>query len=128
MGEYVMDWKYRFANFQWALTQLTNSLSENVSSGEVSKEVPVYFEVVSELALKSLNDYLTESGHIFQSPQEMLEVAFRENLIYDLVKWKKLLEKEPVSDDLNVLDNKIREGHRLFIGLHDKLNSKIPKM
>ena len=114
-------WLQRFQNYQRALTQLDNAIKSTEDKGidefsdlEIQGTIKC-FEMVFDLAWKTLQDYNTEQGYELKGPKNSIQQAFKDNLIKDGEQWEKILEKIRTSyyfvfDDLDKVLTRIKNN------------------
>lgn len=116
--------------FEQALLQLAKVLQEPES--EYIRDAAIQrFELIYELAWKTLQAYLSSLDLIVLSPKETLKVAHEQGLILDASAWSELHQQRNLTS--HTYDQKLADsvyeylkcqGLQLFIDLKDMLNRK----
>ena len=93
-------WKQRFQNFEKAYLLFDEAMqmdSEKLS--QLEKEGIIQrFEVVIELAWKTLKDYLENEGYdAVKNGKHAIRVAFQDEIITDAENWMEALKKRNVT-------------------------------
>ena len=90
-------WLQRFQNYQRALVRLGQALKttedryvEEFTDLEIQGTIKC-FEMVFDLSWKTLQDYLEEQGYDMKGPKNILEQAFKDNLLKDGDEWGQML-------------------------------------
>ena len=90
-------WLQRFQNYQRALVHLDQALKttedryvEEFTDLEIQGTIKC-FEMVFDLSWKTLQDYLEEQGYDMKGPKNILEQAFKDNLLKDGDEWGQML-------------------------------------
>lgn len=90
-------WLQRFQNYQRALVRLGQALKttedryvEEFTDLEIQGTIKC-FEMVFDLSWKTLQDYLEEQGYDMKGPKNILEQAFKDNLLKDGDEWAQML-------------------------------------
>lgn len=91
-------WLQRFQNYQRSLTHLDQAIKSTedkeidaFSDLEIQGTIKC-FEMVFDLSWKTLQDYLDEQGYEMKGPKNILEQAFKDNLLKDGDEWAKMLD------------------------------------
>ena len=105
-------WVQRFNNFEQALTALKTVLENKEFSNDIIIDAAIQrFEVTYELAWKTIQDYLYESGHKdFRGPKNVFIQAFQTGIIVDGQLWNDM------NKDRNVLSHEYvyEESREIF--------------
>lgn len=86
-------WRQRLANFQKALSQLTEFLEKPDLNKFEKQGLIQCFEYTFELAWKTMKDYLEEQGFMVKSPRMAIQTGFQIQLIKNGHVWIDALEK-----------------------------------
>jgi len=91
MGNEDIRWKQRYRNYQRSLANLRDAL-ETADPSRLEKQGTVKaFELVYELAWKTLQDYLQEAGITGAvGPKGVIRRAFHEGIITDGDAWNEM--------------------------------------
>ena len=88
-------WVQRFENFEKASTNLTET-TECIKQNGINKIYTMAliqaYEIVFELAWKTMKDYLQFNGIITDTPRETIKEAFSKNIISDGQIWIEMME------------------------------------
>ena len=88
-------WVQRFENFEKASTNLTET-TECIKQNGINKIYTMAliqaYEIVFELAWKTMKDYLEFNGIITDTPRETIKEAFSKNIISDGQIWIEMME------------------------------------
>ena len=92
--EQDVRWKQRFANFENAYASLREVLERRDIEEEVRIDAAIkHFELVFELAWKTLQDYLLAQGYIeYKGPRSVIGKSYQDKLIDDGLLWFLMLE------------------------------------
>ena len=123
-------WRQRFDNFDRALALLREVCERGVDSlSQLEKEGAIQrFEIVFELAWKTLKDYLEEGGIIVNpvTPRSVIKEAFGAKLLADAQLWiDMMLHRNLLAQtyDIKVFEVVLKEvEHRYFpalVALHE---------
>ena len=123
-------WRQRFDNFDRALALLREVCERGVDSlSQLEKEGAIQrFEIVFELAWKTLKDYLEEGGIIVTpvTPRSVIKEAFGAKLLADAQLWiDMMLHRNLLAHtyDIKVFEVVLKEvEHRYFpalVALHE---------
>lgn len=88
-------WKDRFQNYQLAIENINEAyecIQENGLNKIYIMALVQAFEMVFELAWKTIKDYLEYEGIKVDTPRETLKTAFLRNIITDGQTWIDMLE------------------------------------
>ncbi len=126
-------WVQRFENFEKASTNLTET-TECIKQNGINKIYTMAliqaYEIVFELAWKTMKDYLQFNGIITDTPRETIKEAFSKNIISDGQIWIEMMEtrnkashtyreeyaKRLCDDILNVYSKQITDLLEFFKG------------
>lgn len=91
MGDEVVRWKQRYRNYERSLANLREAL-ETVNPSRLEKQGTVKaFELAYELAWKTLQDYLRETGITDAvGPKGVIRRAFNEGIITGGDEWNEM--------------------------------------
>lgn len=88
-------WVQRFENFEKASTNLNETI-ECIKQNGINKIYTMAliqaYEIVFELAWKTMKDYLEFNGIITDTPRETIKEAFSKNIISDGQIWIEMME------------------------------------
>lgn len=88
-------WVQRFENFEKASTNLNETI-ECIKQNGINKIYTMAliqaYEIVFELAWKTMKDYLQFNGIITDTPRETIKEAFSKNIISDGQIWIEMME------------------------------------
>lgn len=130
-------WLQRFQNYQRALTHLDQALKsteaksiDEFSDLEIQGTIKC-FEMVFDLAWKTLQDYNTEQGYELKGPKNSIQQAFKDNLLKDGDEWAKMLDSR--NDSAHAYDGdmaveileKIRNSYYYLFDDLDKVLTRI---
>lgn len=130
-------WIQRFGNYKQALANFDETVA-CIKKEELSKIYTMAliqaFEIVFELAWKTMKDYLEFSGIIANTPRETIKEAFSANIIADGQMWINMMEArnktsyeyneeffQQVSQD--ILNNYSKQFANLSIYLESKIDN-----
>ncbi len=121
-------WEERMQDYQNALKSLADGLIENPNELEIDG-ILQRFEFTFELSWKCMKDYLEKEGIISSigSPREIINLAFKHNLINDGENWiNMMLDRNQLSHlyDNNVSRNIYLKIRTLYIKLMEDLLEK----
>ena len=85
-------WKQRFENFERSFFLFERTVKINNPSEAERMWLIQSFEIVFELAWKTLKDYLYELGYDVKSPRDVIKQAFQDDIIWDGDIWMKALK------------------------------------
>ena len=85
-------WKQRFSNYERAFQQLSKAVDRNTYDWLEQAGLIQMFEVVFELAWKTLRDKLEYEGLKTNSPREALKAAFQNGSIQNGELWIEALD------------------------------------
>ncbi len=126
-------WVQRFENFEKASTNLNETI-ECIKQNGINKIYTMAliqaYEIVFELAWKTMKDYLQFNGIITDTPRETIKEAFSKNIISDGQIWIEMMEtrnkashtyreeyaKRLCDDILNVYSKQITDLLEFFKG------------
>ena len=126
-------WVQRFENFEKASTNLTET-TECIKQNGINKIYTMAliqaYEIVFELAWKTMKDYLEFNGIITDTPRETIKEAFSKNIISDGQIWIEMMEarnktshtyreeyaKSMCDDILNIYSKQINNLLKFFKG------------
>lgn len=93
--DYSIRWKQRFQNFEKAYLLLNEVNNEFDNLNSLEKEGVVQrFEIVIELAWKTIKDYLENKGYgDVKNGKQAVRQAFQDGMIKDAEVWMNALEK-----------------------------------
>ncbi|MFH0734685.1 MAG: HI0074 family nucleotidyltransferase substrate-binding subunit [bacterium] len=135
INEKDIRWKQRFQNFEKAYNTFDRILKiPNPNEAEKMGLIQA-FEIVFELAWKTIKDYLMELGFDEKSPRDALKQAYQSGIITEGHTWMEALsnrnETVHTYDDklAEEMDNKIREKYfpvisNLYFYLKKEYNSE----
>lgn len=86
-------WLQRFENYQKAYSHLDELTQIQTPNWIEQTALIKVFEIIFELAWKTLKDYLESEGVIAKSPREVLKQSFQMGLINSGEEWLDALEK-----------------------------------
>ncbi len=86
-------WKQRFQNFENAFSFLSESLQKKNPSRLEEAGIIQSFEFTFELAWNTLKDFLEMKNVIAKYPRDVIQEAFRYEMITDGETWIDMLEK-----------------------------------
>ncbi len=126
-------WVQRFENFEKASINLNETI-ECIKQNGINKIYTMAliqtFEIVFELAWKTMKDYLEFNGIITDTPRETIKEAFSKNIISDGQIWIEMMEarnktshtyreeyaKSMCDDILNIYSKQINNLLKFFKG------------
>lgn len=130
-------WLQRFHNYQRTLTHLDQALKstedkeiDEFSDLEIQGTIKC-FEMVFDLAWKTLQDYNTEQGYELKGPKNSIQQAFKDNLIKDGDEWAKMLDSRNAAahayDEQMAIEilKKIRSSYYFLFDDLDKVLNRI---
>lgn len=85
-------WKYRFDNYSKAFLILKKALTIDQPSEVEKAGIIQFYEMVFELAWKTLKDYLMEEGFDVKSPRASIKQAIQMEVIDGGHEWMEALE------------------------------------
>lgn len=126
-------WVQRFENFEKAsinLNEITKCIKQNGINKIYTMALIQAYEIVFELAWKTMKDYLEFNGIITDTPRETIKEAFSKNIISDGQIWIEMMEarnktshtyreeyaKSMCDDILNIYSKQINNLLKFFKG------------
>ena len=131
--EQDIRWKQRFANFEKAITQLSEGIEQNSSTPfDIVKEGIIQrFEFTHELAWKVMKDFLEHEGFLnITGSRSATREAFNIKLITDGQSWMDMIESR--NETVHTYNGEILETeyrkivsnyHPLFIAFYEKMRT-----
>ena len=127
-------WHERFDNFKLALANINETngcIQQNGLNKIYTMALIQAYEIVFELAWKTLKDYLEYNGIKADTPREVIKEAFSNNIIENGQVWIEMMEarnktshtyKEELAKSLttDILNCYINEFERLLVFLNNK--------
>lgn len=84
-------WRQRFENYKKALAQLESALAiESPSNTEIAGTIQ-FFEIVFELAWKTMKDFAESKGTLVNNPRDTVKTAFEMEIITHGDDWLEAL-------------------------------------
>lgn len=123
-------WLQRYQNYQRALYHLDNAIKRGIENlNELEQQGLIKgFELVYELAWKTLQDYLHEIGYMnINGPRPVIEQAFKDGLISDGNAWLEMHESRNDASHIYNEDLAFRIVERVaaqFYLLFDELDKR----
>ena len=120
-------WKQRFDNFDRAFVLLREVYERELDSlSRLEKEGAIQrFEVAFELAWKTINDYLEESGVVVKpvTPKNVIKEAFTARLLDDADVWiDMMLHRNLLSRDIQVFEVVLQALAERYFPAFDRLH------
>ncbi len=107
MEQKDIRWKQRFQNFEKAYNTFDRILKIPAPNEAEKMGLIQAFEIVFELAWKTIKDYLMELGFDEKSPRDALKQAFQSGIITDGHTWMEALGNR--NETVHTYDEKLAE-------------------
>jgi nucleotidyltransferase substrate binding protein, HI0074 family len=120
-------WNYRFANFRRSFGLLREALERDEPLSQLEKEGLIQrFEYCTELAWKTMKDYLESEGLVLDqiTPRTVVRSAFEAGLIRQGEAWQKTLDARNLMShtyDFAVFEQVIADIRASYFGAFDEL-------
>ncbi len=93
MNDRGTSWKFRFQNYEKALSQLNEAVDKPELSDLEKEGLIQRFEYTFELAWKTLKDYLLHKGIAVRFPRDTIKEAYTYGIINNGEAWLDMLAK-----------------------------------
>jgi nucleotidyltransferase substrate binding protein (TIGR01987 family) len=127
MSDTTPRWKYRFANYRRAFTLLREAVEKEEPLSQLEKEGLIQrFEYSTELAWKTMKDYLESEGMVLDqiTPRTVIRSAFEAGIISRGETWQKALDARNLMShtyDLKVFEQAIAEIKSSYLSAYGEL-------
>ncbi len=127
MSDPTPRWKYRFANYRRAFTLLREAVDKEEPLSQLEKEGLIQrFEYSTELAWKTLKDYLESEGLVLDqvTPRTVIRSAFEAGVIRQGEVWQKALDARNLMShtyDIKVFEQVIADIKAGYLSAFEEL-------